>query len=143
MSDLNEMIAKVHDDMEGRYDLTVEDLHIIQYMLCLLQPKSNMSAEEAAMHYHAKNMHKSSLDGHPVGYYIAGYKEGESASYSKIATLEERVKELEGALTAAKIMMERDKVGGYTRTHDGKDFAEKGSTYEKVSAALSNQQNKI
>jgi hypothetical protein len=40
------------------------------------------------------------------------------------------------ALHRAKAMMERDKVGGYTRTNDGKDFAEKGSTYESVIAAI-------
>lgn len=40
------------------------------------------------------------------------------------------------ALYKAKAMMECDKVGGYTRTHDGKDFAEKGSTYETVVAAI-------
>ena len=36
---LSEMISKVHDDMEGRYDLTGDDLHEIQHLLCLLQPK--------------------------------------------------------------------------------------------------------
>jgi hypothetical protein len=35
--DLGEIIAKVHDSMEGRYDLTEEDLHTIHYLLGKLQ----------------------------------------------------------------------------------------------------------
>ena len=32
-----EAIAKVHEAMEGRYDLTGEDLYNIHYLLCKLQ----------------------------------------------------------------------------------------------------------
>lgn len=38
--ELHEIIHKVHEDMEGRYDLTGEDLHTIHYLLCGLQPKN-------------------------------------------------------------------------------------------------------
>jgi hypothetical protein len=36
-AELTEMIAKVHDDMEGRYNLTGEDIYTIHYLLCKLQ----------------------------------------------------------------------------------------------------------
>jgi len=61
-------------------------------------------------------------------------KEGENALAN--AKLIAAAPDLLEALYKAKAMMERDKVGGYTRTHDGKDFAEKGSTYETVITAI-------
>ena len=36
-NDLPELIAKVHDSMEGRYALTSEDEYNIHYFLCKLQ----------------------------------------------------------------------------------------------------------
>ena len=35
--ELSEIIAKVHDAAEGRYDLTGDDLYEIQHLLCKLQ----------------------------------------------------------------------------------------------------------
>lgn len=35
---LQDLIHKVHEDMEGRYDLTGEDLYYIHSELCRLQP---------------------------------------------------------------------------------------------------------
>lgn len=40
-SELSEMIAKVHDHIEGRYEIDSYDLGIIQSMLCELQPSGN------------------------------------------------------------------------------------------------------
>lgn len=56
--------------------------------------------------------------------------------FSTVKRLQEEKKELVEALIAAKLMMERDKVGGYTRTHTGQPYHEHGSTYEKVHNAL-------
>lgn len=50
--------------------------------------------------------------------------------------LQEENEQLKEALIAAKVMMERDKVGGYTRAWEGYDVVEKGSTYEKTTKAL-------
>jgi hypothetical protein len=40
IGDVPEMIAKVHDALEGRGELTGQDLFEIHSMLCALQPKS-------------------------------------------------------------------------------------------------------
>lgn len=47
-SKLVELIAKVHDDIEGRYDLDSFDKGCIEHYLCKLQPPSNVdrSAED-------------------------------------------------------------------------------------------------
>lgn len=37
MNEINELIAKVHDHMEGRYDLDSLDIHNIHAALCELQ----------------------------------------------------------------------------------------------------------
>lgn len=35
---INDIIAKVHEDMEGRYDLSGEDLLTIHYLLTRIEP---------------------------------------------------------------------------------------------------------
>jgi hypothetical protein len=39
--ELSELIAKVHDDIEGRYDLTAEDLVYIHAALCTIKPEED------------------------------------------------------------------------------------------------------
>lgn len=64
---------------------------------------------------------------------------------NRVRELRKRCEDLEAGnerfkdiLQKCKAMMERDKVGGYSRTYEGGDYWEEGSTYEAVYFGLLN-----
>lgn len=66
--------------------------------------------------------------------------ESEFNDYNEVIYERDKLKEqnekLKEACKRAAGLMERDKVGGYSRNHTGVPYIEKGSTYEIVSETL-------
>ncbi len=95
--ELSEIIAKVHESIEGRYDLDGLDLHNIQALLCKLQyPVSNDKQSEELQ----KEVEGLNID-------IAVLKDDlrvtENVKQSYLAALEKSKLEIEGLVEGLKL----------------------------------------
>lgn len=105
--ELLEMIAKVHDSAEGRYDLTGQDLYEIQSFLCELQePKDSQSYIESLREEKCEECNG------PLEYWTNEYVEDLHIKIKeleiKLAQRDERIKQLELILSGKTFFDEKE-----------------------------------